>query len=470
MALSPSSVSPTDVVQCTITATDADGESVDSSDSVQVSNSAPSVSGVSIQPASGVTTSSSVSCSATVSDADAEQLSATYAWSNGSTGVALGSGASVTLSAQSIQPGESVVCTASVTDGYGASDSRQRVAGGRELGAGDRIGDHHPANPYNDDSLNCAASASDADGQTLTTSVNWVNASSGAGLGMGANLTLSAATAMPGETIECTVDVDDGAGQRQPEQQRDSGQPGPGSAGAGDLAPPRDLAGHAGVRAQQRHRSGWRQRHADLCLVCEQHCGSGRDGVDLWWVAFLRRHGGLHGDHQRWFLRHSTMGSATLTLTNTPPVIDSLVLSPDPVRTDDALTATVVASDAEGDAITLDYTWSVNGAAVQNGANNSLASSNYVRGNIVSVTVTPSDANATGPSAIDGLTVANTAPTAPAVALSPASPVEGIDDLVCSASGSSDADGDSVSYSYSWTVDGVVWRQQQWWQQHGHGS
>ena len=137
------------------------------------------------------------------------------------------------------------------------------------------------------------------------------------------------------------------------------------------------------------------------------------------------------------------------------------------MRTDDALTATVVASDAEGDAITLDYTWSVNGAAVQSGANNSLASSNYVRGNIVSVTVTPSDANATGPAAMDGLTVANTAPTAPAVALSPASPVEGIDDLVCSASGSSDADGDSVSYSY-WLDSGRSGAQQQ--QQHGCGS
>ena len=172
MTLSPSSVSPTDVVQCTITATDADGESVDSSDSVQVSNSAPSVSGVSIQPASGVTTSSSVSCSATVSDADAEQLSATYAWSNGSTGVALGSGASVTLSAQSIQPGESVVCTASVTDGYGASDSASAslvVENSVPVIASVTI---TPANPYNDDSLNCAASASDADGQTLTTSVS----------------------------------------------------------------------------------------------------------------------------------------------------------------------------------------------------------------------------------------------------------------------------------------------------------
>ena len=94
----------------------------------------------------------------------------------------------------------------------------------------------------------------------------------------------------------------------------------------------------------------------------------------------------------------SPMGSSTLTLTNTPPVIDSLTLSPDPLRTDDALTATVVASDAEGDAISLDYEWSVNGVSVQSGASNSLDSSNYVRGNIVSVTVTPSDANATGAS------------------------------------------------------------------------
>ena len=118
----------------------------------------------------------------------------------------------MTLSAQSIQPGESVVCTASVTDGYGASDSASAslvVENSVPVIASVTI---TPANPYNDDSLNCAASASDADGQTLTTSVNWVNASSGAGLGMGATLTLSAATAMPGETIECTVDVDDGAG------------------------------------------------------------------------------------------------------------------------------------------------------------------------------------------------------------------------------------------------------------------
>ena len=273
---------------------------------------------------------------------------------------------------------------------------------------------------------------------------------------MGATLTLSAATAMPGETIECTVDVDDGAGgsaslsssvilgNRAPDQPVLAISPNP--ATSLDtlecvLSSATDPDGDSVTPTY----AWYVNSIVDPAETASTYGGSLSSG-DTVACTVITSDGSLS----------SPMGSATLTLTNTPPVIDSLVLSPDPVRTDDALTATVVASDAEGDAITLDYTWSVNGAAVQSGANNSLDSSNYVRGNIVSVTVTPSDANATGPAAMDGLTVANTAPTAPTVALSPASPVEGIDDLVCSASGSSDADGDSVSYSYSWTVDGLA--------------
>ena len=151
----------------------------------------------------------------------------------------------------------------------------------------------------------------------------------------------------------------------------------------------------------------------------------------------------------------STPGLASLTVINNPPVVDSLLLAPAPLRTADALTATVVASDADGDAVTLDYEWSVNGVVVQSGASNSLASSFFVRGNVVSVAVTPSDANSSGATVMDGLTVENTAPTSPAVSISPAAPVEGLDDLVCTASGSTDADGDSVTYSFAWTVDGV---------------
>jgi hypothetical protein len=56
------------------------------------------------------------------------------------------------------------------------------------------------------------------------------------------------------------------------------------------------------------------------------------------------------------------------------------------------------------------------------------------------------------------LTVQNSAPTAPTVALSPSDPVEGEDDLVCAVVGAStDADGDALSYTVAWTVDGTAW-------------
>ena len=39
--------------------------------------------------------------------------------------------------------------------------------------------------------------------------------------------------------------------------------------------------------------------------------------------------------------------------------------------------------------------------------------------------------------------------------LSPATPYEGADDLLCAVSSGFDADGDSISYNFSWLVDGV---------------
>ena len=50
----------------------------------------------------------------------------------------------------------------------------------------------------------------------------------------------------------------------------------------------------------------------------------------------------------------------------------------------------------------------------------------------------------------------NTPPSSASISLSPTYAIEGIDDLVCSLTGSaSDDDGDSVSYEFSWTVGGV---------------
>ena len=55
------------------------------------------------------------------------------------------------------------------------------------------------------------------------------------------------------------------------------------------------------------------------------------------------------------------------------------------------------------------------------------------------------------------VTIANRVPSVPTVSISPSTPTEGRDDLICVASDSSDDDGQSVSYNFAWTVDGVTY-------------
>ncbi|MEC7948581.1 MAG: hypothetical protein VX265_13535, partial [Myxococcota bacterium] len=57
---------------------------------------------------------------------------------------------------------------------------------------------------------------------------------------------------------------------------------------------------------------------------------------------------------------------------NTAPAVASPSLSPATVYTDDTLSASVTASDAEGDPLTLTYAWYVDGSRVQDGADREL--------------------------------------------------------------------------------------------------
>ena len=72
---------------------------------------------------------------------------------------------------------------------------------------------------------------------------------------------------------------------------------------------------------------------------------------------------------------------------------------------------------------------------------------------MVSVSVTPSDANASGAAANDSVTVSNSPPTGASVSITPQAPVENVDDLTCTGSSATDLDGDAVTYVFSWTVD-----------------
>jgi cyclophilin family peptidyl-prolyl cis-trans isomerase/uncharacterized lipoprotein YehR (DUF1307 family) len=157
------------------------------------------------------------------------------------------------------------------------------------------------------------------------------------------------------------------------------------------------------------------------------------------------------------------MVSTSLTVGNTAPAISSLTLAPNPPHTNEVLTATVAASDADGDAVTFTYVWKVDGVAKQTTSATSAttdafdlsAAGNGDHGQVVSVEVTPSDGANTGTMDSKSVTVANTPPTVTAVTLSP-NPPSTNNILVATVAGGSDTDGDALTFTYVWKVDGVT--------------
>ena len=78
-----------------------------------------------------------------------------------------------------------------------------------------------------------------------------------------------------------------------------------------------------------------------------------------------------------------TADTATTTVTNTPPVVDSVSLNAGPIYTDGMITATVMLSDVDAEqTVTANYTWHVIDASdggtdgeVQTGTDDTLAGS-----------------------------------------------------------------------------------------------
>jgi hypothetical protein len=153
---------------------------------------------------------------------------------------------------------------------------------------------------------------------------------------------------------------------------------------------------------------------------------------------------------------NSAAGSSSVTIANRPPEVSSVTLSPDPAYTNNAITASAIASDLDGDSLSFEYTWSVAGIPVQAGSGNSLDISFYEKDDLVSVSVEAFDQTDFSSPVVESITISNTPPTTPGINISPIAPIESTDDLVCTVdSASSDIDGDIVSYGFSWTVDGT---------------
>ena len=155
----------------------------------------------------------------------------------------------------------------------------------------------------------------------------------------------------------------------------------------------------------------------------------------------------------------SDLASASVTVANAAPVVDSVSVTAGAVYTNDVIEVTASASDSEGDAVTLSYEWYVNGSLVAEAVTSIDGATYFDKHDEVYVVVTPSDEFGVGAAEQSStVTVLNSEPSAPSVSVSPTSPGAGEDDLWCQITSQSiDADGDTITYDFVWDWNGNVW-------------
>jgi hypothetical protein len=541
LVLTPATAAPDDVIVCTAQATDPEGATASASATVTVSNRAPTLPTLTVTPAAP-RSYEDLRCAVTgAADPDGDRVALTYAWTMD--GVELGTG---TTLAAPFTVGATLTCTATLSDGH-AGGTTTRAATVTVVGTTPTVdGVTLGADPaYNDSTLTCTASARDADGDVPALDYAWSNDTRGVSWVGTDTFTLDAGLAAPGDVITCAVTATDAQGMRATDGASLTLQNRAPRAGAVTLAPDPatvsdslvctdagavDPDGDVVTRTYAWTVDGTPAGTAtvlagafrrDQTVACTVTAHDGRGATDtstatlvvsdtapaITSIALLPASPSsdtplyaevatedADGDPvslaYRWELEGTVVGtgatlpagtaargdvvtltvtptdgtregaasSASITIGNAAPVVGSVTLTPAAVFTDDVLTASARASDADGDALTSTYDWYVDGALVQSGAGDTLdGAAHFDRDATVHVVVTADDGADTTARASAPVVVSNTAPGAPGIALTPTDAVDG-DDLTCAVvAAATDADGDPLAYTFRWTVDGVAY-------------
>ena len=149
----------------------------------------------------------------------------------------------------------------------------------------------------------------------------------------------------------------------------------------------------------------------------------------------------------------------TVVVSNNPPSVSNVQLSPSSATSSDDITLTYSFSDQDnGD--------TESGSTIQwlqNGAHQSqfdglmtISSTSIVKGDSWQASVTPSDGEDFGATVSSNtITVLNSLPSISSAAISPSNPTSN-DDLTASISGDTDNDGDTLAFEYRWYLNGVL--------------
>lgn len=426
--------------------------------SVSIMSSNPVVSSAAVIVPSPAYTTDTLNCSATFTDLEDGPLSATYAWIIG--GIPQGSLSSLLITSSNSNVGDIIECVATAMDSDGLSvDSTASLILENTSPTISSVVISPNTNVDNASTLSCSGTAADIDDDPLSETIEWTNAN--VVLGSGSPFTLNSSIAQFGDTITCTITVEDIHGEvasaqstvllsnSLPTAPTVSISPTPATTSdtltctaTGSVDPDGNTVSYSYI---------WYKNGVQTSYVTSTVLSGATVGGDVWTVRVTPNDGNDDGPYTE----------ASVNISNSLPTISQVSISPSSVATLDTLTANATLSDLDnGQSLSATYSWHVVDASnnntdsvVQNGSLNSLSGSLYFdRGDQVYVTATPYDGLDYGaPLSSNTVTVSNTPPSAPTVGLSPTSPYEGIDPLICSVnSQGTDVDGDGVQYLYEW--------------------
>ena len=417
-------------VTCEVTPYDGEDEGTALSASIVIDNSAPSISSVSIAPSSAAT-GETLTCSYTgYADADGDADASTYAWTID--GADAGSGS--TLSSGFVG-GDEVVCTVTPDDG---TDTGTPLADSLTI---DNTGPEVDSVEITADgplqvgvTLTCAATASDADGESPDIRYAWT--SGGSTLGTTDTLTVSASDASPGDAITCTATATDGDGATDSDSD---------AVTLDNTAPVVDsvtITPASGVTISSTLSCAATASDEDGDSPTLSYAWDA-DGTSLGSGSTLdiSASGATKGQAITCTATATDSdggtdtGTDSVTVGNTAPQVLSAAITPSSAQTNDTLSVLVTTSDDDDDTVSLTYLWYVGSSTAGTGSTLD-GTSAFDKGETVYVVVTPTDGEDEGDAlATASITIENTPPTAPEVSIAtytaPASLLfDGTDDYV----------------------------------------
>ena len=430
-----------------VVATDTDGFSATAQTEFNV-NGLPSAPTVTIAPAPAYT-DSQLTVSATNSvDPEGEPISYSYVWLRN--GVTTSNTSSVVASIDTISGDH---WTVKVTPNDGLADgltTEASVTISNTIPTVTGVVIAPSTGVYNNDTISCSATANDPD---ETPSIDYTWSRSGTALAFGNSLNLSSVGVSPADDITCTATATDGVG-------------GAASDSASITIENRfpvvsgvTISPSTGVTNQSvLHCSATVDDPDGESLVTTYAWTSG--GTVLSTTENVTLDASLISPNDVIVctvtttdaVGSSASDSASVTVENSPPVIDAVTISPaNPTSQTQTVTCLSNASDADGDAVTIQYAWSIDGT-LQSETSDTL-NGPFGSASAISCAVTPNDGLIDG-APVQHTVIVNTPPAAPEVSIAPALPNQ-TESILCQIDVESvDVDGDPVSYTMTWTVDG----------------